>query len=382
VPVDLALRWQISYCTGSPVAVQILEAVRADVAAGGALASLLPGEVVFSRLVGLRVMAAVHRLALERRAPRIALHLPTLGGTAPSGAAERTVARVVVEVLTDHPDVLAESRARIPQTNDPGRSGLLRAAMSRLDPSLPVRLRETGTSAGLNLRPDHLPGLAWLEAGPLPPVLDRAGCDRDPSTSARRGRLLLSSYVWVDDVPRFAALAHAFEVASRVPADVLRRTPSTSSRAAPRARHHDPDLAQRLLVLPRCRAATPARLGDRGVAAAATPRPRWPTRRGSGRRTTAASSGLALVLRRWDGDEHRGSRCCWPGAAATATPSSMRARRSSSTIRCSTERRAPPVPGMRRGPGPTRPGPLAARCCYSAPSAARKSCTTGMSTRW
>ena len=309
VPIDLALRWQISYCTGSPVAVQILEAVRADVTAGGALRTLLPDEVVFSRLVGLRVMAAVHRLALERRAPRIALHLPTLGGTAPSGAAERTFARDVVEVLSAHPDVLAESLARIPQTNDPGRSGLLRAAMSRLDPALPVRLRETGTSAGLNLRPDHLPGLAGLEAGPLPPVLDRAGCDRDPvDIGTAEGRLLLSSYVWVDDVPRFAALAHAFEVASRVPADIVRQdavafvealrpVPGTTTLLWHSAFwfYLDADQRRRLAS------------AIAGVDAAATPTAQvahasweWTSDHRSVERP------FALVLRRWDGDTRHG----------------------------------------------------------------------------
>jgi hypothetical protein len=86
-----------------------------------------------------------------------------------------------------------------------------------------VHLRELGASAGLLLRADHLPGLPELEAGPMPHVVSRVGCDHSPvDPTTTHGRLLLSSYVWVDDVDRFARLGRALDVAARVPATLQR----------------------------------------------------------------------------------------------------------------------------------------------------------------
>jgi hypothetical protein len=89
-----------------------------------------------------------------------------------------------------------------------------------------VRLVEIGASAGLNLRPDHLPvGPGLLLDSPLPlpdappaPVVERLGGDLrpiDPTTD--EGRLLLTSYVWPDDAVRLARLRAALDVAARVP---------------------------------------------------------------------------------------------------------------------------------------------------------------------
>jgi len=154
----------------------------------------------------------------------VALHLPTLGGRPPAGPAERaSFRRAVVAALIQHEDVLRASLQHTPQTNETGRAPLLRMALSRQDPALPVRLREIGASAGLNLRADHLDGLPGLESGPLPEIVDRIGCDRAPvDVSTVEGRLLLSSYVWADDVVRFERLRHALAVADAVPATVVR----------------------------------------------------------------------------------------------------------------------------------------------------------------
>ena len=225
VAMSDALRWHWDYIRdgGYPVAALIVEAVLADVTAGGPLSEALPTTTRFGDLPSLRVMAAVHRLALERRSAAVALHLPTLGGTPPHGDEARGLfRRAVVDALVAHPAVLAASLGQTPQTNETGRAALLRCALSRLDPAMPVRLREIGTSAGLNLRADHLPGLPGLEAGPLPRVEDRIGCDLhpiDPSTAD--GRTRLSSYIWVDDVERFERLRRALIVASQVPATVV-----------------------------------------------------------------------------------------------------------------------------------------------------------------
>lgn len=220
-----ALSWHAEFIRrmGSPVAVAITEAVIDDVRNDGPLAGILPARVRFGDLITLRVMAAVHRLALERRAPLVAIHLLTLGGTPPeSSAARADFQMAVVDALVAHEEVLLSSVARTPQTNETGRASVLRCALSRLPFDHPVRLREIGASAGLNLRADHLPGHPVLEAGPLPPVVDRIGCDLhpiDPTTT--EGRLTLSSYIWVDDVERFERLGRALSIAERVPAQVV-----------------------------------------------------------------------------------------------------------------------------------------------------------------
>lgn len=224
-----ALRWQRDYVRGhgAPVAGLMLDAVVQDVVDGGAVSALLPDEVRFGDLPALRVMAAVHRLALQRRAPHVAIALPTLGGTAPSSAhAQERFRTAVVETVATHPDEVVASLAQTPQTNETGRAALLRCALSHTNltgTGLPVRLWEIGTSGGLNLRADHLPGLPHLEPAPLPPIVERRGCDIDPiDVMSVEGRLLLSSYVWVDDVERFQRLAAAFAVAAQVPAEVVR----------------------------------------------------------------------------------------------------------------------------------------------------------------
>lgn len=226
VPLSEALAWQRQYVegAGAPTAGLILGAVLDDVQAGGPLTGLLPERVRFGDLPGLRVMATIHRLALDRQAPEVALSLPTLGGRPPGTTGERAAfGRLVVRTLLDHRDALAVHLARTPQTNEPGRATLLRCALSRLDPSRPVRLFEIGASAGLNLRADHLPGDPDLEAAPLPAIVERRGCDLDPvDVTTVEGRALLGSYVWVDDVARFQRLAAAMAVAQRVPAELDR----------------------------------------------------------------------------------------------------------------------------------------------------------------
>jgi hypothetical protein len=221
-----AVTWQRDYVRGggSIVAALILDAVLADLIESGPLATMIPVRVRFGDLPGLRIMAAVHRLALTREAPKVALHLPTLGGTAPRREDESAFAAAVVESLVSHPPVLQASLEQTPQTNEVGRSALLRCALSRLQQDRPVRLREIGCSAGLNLRADQLPGVAALEAGALPPVVDRIGCDLDPvDPTTTEGRIHLSSYVWVDDVERFERLRRALAVAQRIPAVVVRQ---------------------------------------------------------------------------------------------------------------------------------------------------------------
>jgi len=232
--VDLvqALTWQGQYCNhrGSPIAARICQTVA--LASQSVLADSLPTRVRFGDLIGLRVMAVVHRLALERRLPAVAIHLPTLGGTPPIGqAAWQAFDAAVVDALLEHPRELALGLSNVPQTNETGRAVLLRRGMSLLRDlglSHPVRLLEIGSSAGLNLRADHLPGNPQLEAGPMPTVIERRGCDLAPiDPTTQDGRLTLSSYIWVDDVERFTRLGNALQIAARIPAQVERRDAGT-----------------------------------------------------------------------------------------------------------------------------------------------------------
>lgn len=229
VAMDAALRQQRDSCAslGARVAAQCLDAVLASDEAMGLLAPVVRA----GDLPGLRVLACLHRLAIERAAPALATAFPTLGGSSPftgpaPGRALAAFDDAVVEALLAHPRELAASMARIPQTNETGRARLLRCALAHLPGAgldAPVRLVEVACSAGLNLRADALPGDPALEPGPLPAIVERVGCDLDPvDPTTPDGRALLSSYVWVDDVERFARLGAALEVASRIPARLVR----------------------------------------------------------------------------------------------------------------------------------------------------------------
>ena len=118
--------------------------------------------------------------------------------------------------------MLRASITHTPQTNETGRAALLRCVLSRVDITRPVRLREIGASAGLNLRADHLPGLPGLEAGPCRRSWIGSAAIFIPSDpTSTEGRTTLSSYVWVDDVDRFERLRRALAVAASVPASVV-----------------------------------------------------------------------------------------------------------------------------------------------------------------
>lgn len=221
-----------------------------DVAAGGLLAGLLApwAAARAGDMLPLRVLGAAHRLVLERRAPRLAVWFPSVGGTAPTddATAEDCFADWL-SCLAEHRDELPGLLERTPQTNDPGRAAALAGVLLLVTDAwhLPVRMHELGTSAGLNLRADRArltwPGGAtgppgsplllehcWLGA-PLPPpgeprVVERVGCDLDPvDPTSTEGRLLLTSFVWPDQPERLARLRAGLALADQVPASVVRR---------------------------------------------------------------------------------------------------------------------------------------------------------------
>lgn len=108
-----------------------------------------------------------------------------------------------------------------------------------------MRIVEVGASGGLNLRADRFRidgevasygdpaspvqlGAAWL--GVAPPavrfeVTARDGGDLDPvDVSTDAGRLLLTAYVWPDQVARLQRLRGAFELAAALPVTVRRES--------------------------------------------------------------------------------------------------------------------------------------------------------------
>lgn len=228
---------------GSPLYAHLLMVAAQDVLGDGPLAALLVPRVRPGRgdAAALRLMAAVHRLVLTRRAPRLATHYPSVGGMPDLASAGADF----LASIEEHLEELATDVERPCQTNEVGRAaglivGLLEIAAAT---GLPLALREVGAAAGLNLRMDawryELPNgvvvgdpdgevvLVDRWRAPLPHadaslrVVDRRGCDLapiDPTTPD--GRLAVSASVWADQLHRFERLGAALRTAARLPATV------------------------------------------------------------------------------------------------------------------------------------------------------------------
>jgi len=244
VPLVDALVFQRNACAdlGSNLYAEVLDAVIADVGADGPCAAILrphQGDP-FGSALPLRFLGSVHRLVLQGRAPRLAAHYPSVGGTPGPGLAADFVAtaaelRPAIEARVGHGV----------QTNEVGRAAALVGGFVEIArrSGLPLRLLELGASAGLNLRWDRF----WYDTGVStfgdpssavrfvgvwddpPPVLDdvtvgvavREGCDRSPIDPINEdGRLSLRAYLWPDMVDRRARLDAALAIAARVPASV------------------------------------------------------------------------------------------------------------------------------------------------------------------
>lgn len=263
LPLAEALERQRMACAvlGSELYADLLTGIAADVAAGGLCGAVLEphaGDWWSSALV-LRFLGAVHRLVLEGRAPALAAHYPSAGGTPGPGMVADFLATV-----EEHRAAVEEGLGRGVQTNEVGRAAALVGGYAEVArrSGLPLRVYEVGASAGLNLRWDHFwydtgrstfgdpaSGVrferAWREGaapladrgdvydfpgieaavlpdlGPGMEVVDRAGCDRNPlDTTSEDGRVTLRGFLWPDQVDRLARLDAALDIASRVPADV------------------------------------------------------------------------------------------------------------------------------------------------------------------
>src|SRR5262245_26605810 len=247
VPLDDLIRYQRDECgkMGSALYARVLDGVLGDLAAGGVCAAILgprAGDNVNTALQ-LRFLGAVHRQVLDGRAPALAAHYPSVGGTPGPTLVDDFLATVA--------ELRPEIEERIEhgvQTNEVGRAAVLVGGYVEVARrgGLPLRVLEVGASAGLDLRWDRfwydtgvtsfgdpdsgVRFVGWWEGEPADrpdlaggaDVAVREGCDRavvGPTTEA--GRNTVRAYLWPDQTERYARLEAALDIAASVPASVV-----------------------------------------------------------------------------------------------------------------------------------------------------------------
>jgi hypothetical protein len=147
---------------------------------------------------GVRLMGALHYLALHGEAPELAAHFPSCGG---DGNAE-ALWEAAQELLASREARIGELYDETPQTNEVLRATVLSAGLSALArmTGLPLRLFEIGASAGLNTRVH----------GDDYEIAERAACDLHPlDINDEADVLRLFSFVWADDAERIARFHEA-----------------------------------------------------------------------------------------------------------------------------------------------------------------------------
>ncbi|MBH9576806.1 DUF2332 domain-containing protein [Inhella proteolytica] len=212
-------------CPNQPSYVAICHAVAADPELL-ALHAPIPPEQARANLF----LAAVHERLLAGVAHPLAAYFPSLGGRRAPDAELPALLRDFV-LGPERPRIEAHLRQRATQTNEAGRSAMLRLALDALGDEQPrLALFEVGASAGLNLGVDEDridygafqrgPGTRlqlrceWLDGTPPPAspwqLVARAGMDLAPVDAhdpvARRW---LEACVWADDVARLQRLRQA-----------------------------------------------------------------------------------------------------------------------------------------------------------------------------
>lgn len=245
-PQAARFREQAEGCLpASPLSAALLSAMADDLDAGGVTAKAVAGHEGDrpGTVLPLRMLAALHRLVLEGRAPALSSFYPSVGGAALGGAAWPAAAAAMREHLADM-HLLVDQTV---QTNEPGRASLLFGGLLVVAErtGLPIRLLEIGSSAGLTLLVDRYryaigervlgdPDSALRFDQPwtgTPPasldqplrLVERRGCDPrpvDPTTTD--GQLTLTSYVWADWAERIDRLRAALRVAAPTPPPVDR----------------------------------------------------------------------------------------------------------------------------------------------------------------
>ena len=241
-------RLQAKHCrsAGSALTAAILDGAAGDLSAGGPTRDLLHPleDDPAGSVPPLRFAGALHRLVLERRAPALAVHYPTVGGT------PGDVWPVALATVQEHLADLRELVARPVQTNEVGRSSALLGGLLEVQrrTGLPIRLLEVGASGGLNLLVDryahevaddvvlgdpaspvrlHRPWQGTPPSYDAVTIAERRGCDPSPlDPTSTEDRLTLTSYVWADQVHRFERLRAALHVAAADPPAVEALTAS------------------------------------------------------------------------------------------------------------------------------------------------------------
>lgn len=237
-----ALLIQSSACAalGSQIHEAILAALAENLVARGIVHELTkdldlrPGRDA----VALRIIGAAHREVLAGRAPKLATHYPSVGGSPGSSLVEDFLA-----TLESNRTAIIDGLSRTVQTNEVGRTTMLVAGLGhygRHQHVDTIHLREVGSSSGLNMLFDRFhfanAGVsfgdpastvrfdadAWgeprIDISGCPTVVSRAGCDiapldaRDPER-----RLTLLSFVWPDQRQRFERLHAALDIANTDP---------------------------------------------------------------------------------------------------------------------------------------------------------------------
>jgi hypothetical protein len=233
---------------GSPLYDELLRRAAEDLVAGGPTAAVLDGhlEDPGPSALALRMMGGVHALVLEGKAPDLARFYPSAAAFDGDVSTDSVWSAFAAALETHRDDVRAWLR-RPPQTNEVGRGAALVGGLLHIasEAAMPIRLVEVGASGGLNLRADRFRidgevatygdasspvqlGAAWH--GTPPPqagieIVERYGGDLDPvDVSTDAGRLLLTAYVWADQVARIERLRGAFELAAQLPIKVQRES--------------------------------------------------------------------------------------------------------------------------------------------------------------
>ena len=231
---------------GSPMYATLLRGAATAVDLGGPCWRVMSGfaDQPDSQALPLRFMAGVHRLVLRRHAPALAMHYPSVGGTAGLEGLWSTF----LSTVANHAEELIELTGLPCQTNEVGRSAALGPGLAWLavQHDLPLHHREIGTSAGLNLRwdafrygttdgtstwgpadsPVDLVG-HWVDPPTDLPttveVASREGCDPnllDPAS--QNDRETLTAAVWADMPARHGRLKGALALAEAIPATTTR----------------------------------------------------------------------------------------------------------------------------------------------------------------
>jgi hypothetical protein len=237
-------RLQAHYCRvlDSPLYEYLLEQVATDFERGGPSKRLLASHEGDEpkTMLSLRFMSAVHRAVLRGEAPELAAFYPSAGGRVDL---ER-VWPAFIDTIEQLADGLHDDMGAAVQTNEVARSAALLGGFLMVADrtGLPLRVLEVGASAGLNLRFDRYRyesgGQAWgdpdstvrlsgiIEGDSFPwqisaEVVERRGCDASPLDPASdEDGLLLRSFVWPDQLGRFALLSAALEFARSDPLEV------------------------------------------------------------------------------------------------------------------------------------------------------------------